>query len=247
MTPKADVIYQHRDIIMILVRKCSNSIKKYWLNPLLSTLAILSIWGVLAIQLEIIHLIDVELSDKMCKSINHVYLNLSYSYIAALIFYILTIVIPKWKGEKTIQPVLILKTVGIRRVISDILLEFSRETEYDPNNLDVGNCKKILLSKDWNKSMIYSKQLYGHEMRYTEYTHVILGELNKQLTDFILTYMKYLTEEQLVLIEDIKASPIHKFLSMGGIMRFEDGTFEIPTECFCGLIRKFKELEESFK
>ena len=61
-------------------------------QSLLVLAIVLCIWSILAIQLDVSFLIlNVGWEQSLCDKINTVYVNLSYSFIAGYIFYILTI------------------------------------------------------------------------------------------------------------------------------------------------------------
>ena len=111
-------------------------------------------WAILAIQLRVTCLqIHMNWSQDKCDNLNQLFINLTYSFLAGYVFYLLTIYFPQRKEKKRIQPVIRQKVLTIRKAISDILLEFSRDTDIKKDFLETDNAKIILMSKNWTDTI----------------------------------------------------------------------------------------------
>ena len=80
---------EEKDIFCIFARKMEVDMRRFTIDItdcFLIGVLLLAFWAILSIQLKIIPTIDVGWEAVTAKSVNDVYLNLSFSYIAALIF-----------------------------------------------------------------------------------------------------------------------------------------------------------------
>ena len=111
-------------------------------------------WAILAIQFRVTCLqIPMNWSQVRCDNLNQLFINLTYSFLAGYVFYLLTIYFPQRKEKKRIQPVIQQKVLDIRKAISDILLEFSRGTDIKNDFLEIDNAKIVLMSKNWTDTI----------------------------------------------------------------------------------------------
>jgi hypothetical protein len=174
---------------------------------------LLAFWIILSVGLEWMPLIPSFMSDISASKFNVVALNLSYSVVAAFIFYLLTIYFPKKRDGKILYPVMRRKINGVYQCFYYIYLEFGRIKGYGTAgngsmieeaiyNDDTG--RELLMSADWNAIIPFHQKMgetrtYVQNMYYT-YKNMI------EIFDLIILYGSHLTAKQLKLIEDIRNS-----------------------------------------
>jgi hypothetical protein len=91
------------------------------------------------------------------ENINDMLVNLSYSYIAAYLFYLMTSRMPVVMRRKKLMPVIQKRIEEIgRQEIYYVLLEFSRGCdgpEFSPDYKHIDNTARLLASKTWTDEM----------------------------------------------------------------------------------------------
>lgn len=115
-------------------------------------------------------------SQDRCDNLNQLFINLTYSFLAGYVFYLLTIYFPQIKEKKRIQPVIQQKVLDIRKAISDVLLEFSRDTDIKKDFLEIENAKIVLMSKNWTDKMPMFMRLYNAHISYLAF----IGEVGNK-------------------------------------------------------------------
>lgn len=117
---------------------CDIAKRESFKDIILGIMFLFAAWAILAIQFQIIPVIRIRTGENTVNALNTLYLTLSYSFIAALVFYMVTQVLPVGRRKDILEPIIRRKIVDISRCIRNILLEFHRETkyEYDVHNTD---------------------------------------------------------------------------------------------------------------
>lgn len=144
-------------------------------------------------------------SFENAKEINQVLLNLSYSYIAGWIFYILVSYFPAKQRKMVLLPAIRLKIEDLRKQINACVQTFA--TDEDWYLVDV--ITKEQLSQLITNANMYGDSYYarvvGFQQNHLQFLHATrlnVFELIKQ----ILFYKEYLSAEQLLLLEKIHDS-----------------------------------------
>lgn len=140
------------------------------------------------------------------ERINTVMLNLSYSYMAGLIFYLFTSTLPHLVRSKKYEPIIREKEANIYgRLIG------CAKAAYSPNEDDVAYDKDTLVAKFENHMMsepcyyqIYSLNKYLQLQR-SNITEVING---------LLVYADYIQPDELEMLEQIKDSQFFSQISV---------------------------------
>jgi hypothetical protein len=179
------------------------------------TLVIVSIYIIFSVGIGIFPQIPSFLESKYIENLNSVFLNLSYSFLAACFFYIFSVYLPNKKDEKILYPMISQKINHIYGFFSNIYLEFSRDIKIKVTDAmhddDIG--RKLLFSiKDWGQINNFRKRLWGENITY--YQHIYNSYSNILiLFDLIIPYSRLLTAEQIKLIEEIRNSPFFTDIS----------------------------------
>lgn len=213
-------------------------------------LLLLCVWAILAIQLRVAGLqIQVNWSQDRCDNLNQLFINLTYSFLAGYVFYLLTIYFPQRKEKKRIQPVIQQKVLNIRKALSDILLEFSRNTDIHQDFLEIENAKKVLMSKNWTDKMPMFQYLYKAQISYLAYIGEVGNKIQKDVIDLIQSYQRYMTTEQVCLLEGLSSMQIfalaNQFKQMNISLEDKNGKESI-VGFFIEAICKMHEIEDSF-
>ena len=209
---------------------------------IIAILALFSFWAILAIQFHLIPLMATCMSDKTVSAVNKFLLTLSYSYIAALIFYIVTYVLPSKQRKYKLESIINRKVLNISRCIRDILLEFYRDTDYELDIRDTTNTEAILKSKDWFSIVPFIHQYQKVPITYLGYLERCCANMKSQISDLIIKYHTEMTAEQLVELENLSDSPFLKTINF--ICSMPNSS--IADSGYASLIREFREMQEQY-
>lgn len=172
-------------------------------NIILMILLLFSLWIVLAVQLHCLPLVNICFSEIQEHDINTLLLTLSYSYIAALIFYIVTCVLPSKRRKDILAPIINRKIQRIGRCIHDILLEFSRKTDYGHDVHNTTNTDALIRSKDWFAIVPMINEVQKVPVTYLRLMRECGENMKSQISDLIIKYHAEMTASQLVELENL--------------------------------------------
>lgn len=209
---------------------------------------LLCAWAILAIQLKITCIsIPVNWSQESCNNLNQLYINLTYSFLAGYVFYLLTIYFPRKTEKKRLQPVIIKKTKAIKNELENVLLEFSRGTGI--NYTEIENARKVLMSKNWTDNMPMYQKLYNANISYIAFIGEVGKIIQKNVVELIQSYQRFMTTEQICLLEELSNlyifSLAQRFSKMPISLEDENGKKSL-VDFFIKALEKMKEIEDSF-
>lgn len=210
---------------------------------------LLCVWALSAIQLKIPHLtINVNWAQERCDNLNQLYINLSYSFLAGFVFYLLTIYFPQKRERKRLEPVIKQKVLEIRKELRNVLLEFSRKTDIQ-NYIEIESARKVLMSKNWTDYMPMYQLLYKANISYIAYIKEKGILIKKNINDFIQSYQTHMTAKQICLLEELSNMQIfsiaHQFSQMTISLEDPNGKKSL-VDMFIDAMNKMSEIEESF-
>lgn len=210
---------------------------------------LLCAWAVLAIQLKISCLsIPVNWSHESCNNLNQLYINLTYSFLAGYVFYLLTIYFPQKTEKKRLQPVIIKKTKAIKKELENVLLEFSRGTDTN-DYMKTESARKVLMSKNWTDNMPMYQKLYNANISYIAFIGEVGKLIQKNIVELIQSYQRFMTTEQIGLLEELPKLTIfslaQQFSKMPISLEDENGKKSL-VDFFIKALEKMKEIEDSF-
>lgn len=135
------------------------------------------------------------------ETVNRIILNLSYSYVAALVFYVLTVWLPfEIRKRKLRKPMFDLAEVVCSKFIDSAKSPFSL---IESDNIKM---EKDVIVSQFRECSIYqnsSLSILGTNRSVLVHLKGQRGDIKEILKD-ILVYKEYLSEKQLLLIEDLK-------------------------------------------
>jgi len=182
-------------------------------------------------------------------AINEILVNLSFSYIAAYIFYQLTSKFLLTIRNRKIRPVIQKRVEEIgRRSIYYVLLEFSRESPYSADYKHIDNTAKILESKLWTDEMPAMLRQFGVRISYLNYVRHQCDDLKERVSEVIKRYRDEMTVEQITALEEMTDLYIFRlvdlFCSLPNI-KVDPGNNPFVEE-YLKLHRKYLEVERLF-
>jgi hypothetical protein len=130
------------------------------INSLILIFFVLALWGILSIEVKIIPLIHLSLNEEVTNSLNSVYINLSYSYVAGVLIYLLTVVIPYKNRKRVVLP--LIKNLIIKyykgSLFSFTTFYLNERKEYLENNNDLKEYSKELRLNEKLLKALYSDE-----------------------------------------------------------------------------------------
>jgi len=147
--------------------------------------------------------------------INEILVNLSFSYIAAYIFYQLTSRLLLKIRNRKIRPVIQKRVEEIgRRSIYYVLLEFSRESHFSADYKHIDNTAKVLESKLWTDEMPAMQRQFGIRITYLNYVRHQCDDLKDRVSDVLKIYKDEMTVEQITALEGMKDLYIFRLVEL---------------------------------
>lgn len=188
-------------------------------------------------------------SIENADAVNSIIEGLSYSYIAAYLFYVLTSFLPINRRKRKLKPIIRNKVQRIgSKNIRNILLEFARETELESNYRDTVHTREILQSKNWDEEVPLIKKFRGIPTTYFRYTAFECQEIRERVADIINRYKNEMTDDEFVILEDFSESSfISLILSLSSFpaMTVNSGRDSLIAD-FVKMQNKFMEVEKVF-
>jgi len=183
------------------------------------------------------------------EAINSIIEGLSYSYIAAYLFYILTTFLPAHRRKAMLTPIIRgrVQKIGTKN-IHNILLEYGRGTKLGTGFRDTEHTAEILKSKNWDDIVPILKKYKGISISYLHYVNLNCREIKQRVADVIIRYKEVLTEEELVALEDLsEMSFLNSVESLSSFpnMKVSEGVSSLIDE-FVELQNKYLEVERVF-
>ncbi len=141
---------------------------------------------------------------KKAEQLNSIIINLSYSYIAGLIMYVLTIALPSYLHKQKINVIIKENINDIGALLHNLLVGFpySKDGVCNPDISNIEECKQILTNVDWNTTN--RLPIYNHIPNKLYQTfHYDYKQLQEYITSFLQIYKSDLTATQLLLLNDL--------------------------------------------
>lgn len=172
----------------------------------LLSISILSIYIIASVGLEVIPTFKV---SKNAVNINNVSLNLSYSYLAGLIFYFFISYLPKQIELQKIKPIIALKITDLTNQIESYIHTFNSQEDGVIKTITDAEIKTLFTTNSLLDQSFYAS-LTGGSMSNVDFINSTKMNIIKYV-DGILIYKEYLEFPQIIALEEIKD---HKFFHM---------------------------------
>ena len=179
------------------------------INFFLSLITIICIYTIFSVGLDLIEKIGI--SDNYEK-INNVALNLSYSYIAGLIFYFFISYLPYIQKKKKLNPAINSKI----EYLNDLIKSFIQTFELQEKNINLKTTQnnyieELIINRSLIDSSYYSKM--GRNMTNLDFINGHKVNIQNLITD-IITYKEYISSEQVLNLEQIRDSKFFQLLKI---------------------------------
>ena len=181
--------------------------------------------------------------------INDMLVNLSYSYIAAYLFYLMTNRLPVVVRKRKIMPVIQNRVEEIgRRSIYNVLLEFSRDSELNADYKHIDGTMDVLASKIWTDDMPAVQRQFGYRIDYLHYVRLQCDDLKERVAVLLNRYKEEMTEEQITALEEMNGLYIFRLVALFcNLPKIQiDSGVNPMVEEFCKLHQKYLEVERLF-
>ena len=183
-------------------------------------------------------------------AVNSIIEGLSYSYVAAYLFYLLTVFIPTQKRRKKLLPMIRERVhdIGIRHIHS-ILLEFGRGTQLGSDYSETQHSEEILKSKNWDSEVPMFKKYDGISITHFRYAVVECKAIQDRIADIIIRYAEVLTGDEINALEDFSKNQFFSLalsLASHPTMQVNSGVDSL-VEAFIKMQKEFLEVEKLFK
>lgn len=186
------------------------------------------------------------------ENINDMLVNLSYSYIAAYLFFLMTSRMPVVMRRKKLMPVIQKRVEEIgRQEIYYVLLEFSRGCdgpEFSPDYKHIDNTARLLASKTWTDEMPTVYRQFGVRITYLKYVRQHCENLKERVSEILKRYKDEMTEEQITALEEMTGLYIFRLIDLScsvPSVRIDPGVNPVVEE-YCKLHQKYLEVERLF-
>jgi len=181
--------------------------------------------------------------------INDMLVNLSYSYIAAYLFYLMTNRLPVVMRKRKIMPVIQNRVEEIgRRSIYNVLLEFSRDSELNADYKHIDGTMDVLSSKIWTDDMPAVQRQFGYRIDYLHYVRLQCDDLKERVAVLLNRYKEEMTEEQITALEEMNGLYIFRLVELFCNLpkiQIDPGVNPMVEE-FCKMHQKYLEVERLF-
>lgn len=181
--------------------------------------------------------------------INDMLVNLSYSYIAAYLFYLMTSRLPVVMRKRKIMPVIQNRVEEIgRRSIYYVLLEFSRDSELNADYKHIDGTMDVLASKIWTDEMPAVQRQFGAGIDYLNYVRLQCDDLKERVAVLLNRYKDEMTEEQITALEEMAGLYIFRLVELFcNLPKIQiDPRVNPMVEEFYKLHKKYLEVERLF-
>ena len=147
------------------------------------------------------------------QRVNSVFLNLSYSYLAGLIFYLLVSYFPYKLRQNKFKPIINSKIEILFRKINSCVVTFHTEDKESLiQDITLQKLKEIICGND-----LYNLSYYGKAVAYQMNNFQFLCETRQgvfTLIESILLYREYMSGVDIAHIEGIKDSPYFNMIKV---------------------------------
>lgn len=179
------------------------------INFFLLLVTVICLYTIFSVGLEVIGKIGK--SDNY-ENINNVALNLSYSYIAGLIFYFFISYLPHTQTKKKLKPTINSKIEYLSDLIKSFVQTFeSQENKLSLKAINPNYVEKLILNKSVLENSYYS--VMGRVMTNQEFLNGHKQNI-ENLIKKILGYKEYLSSDQVLYLEEIRESKFFHLLKV---------------------------------
>lgn len=213
---------------------------------LVGVLAVICLYAILQIKFDIAFWLG---SSKNADTINEVLTNLSYSYLAGFIFYLLTVSLPNWKMKAKLREALIGKLNLIQSNYNSCIESVLPITETNTEDYTLEMVKEKFRGVSYMAPCKLSQM--GQDCTIASYIK-IKHEENLSLAGQILDYKSWLSSESIAFIEELRNSDISKVITaitlppVKSLLDKEDTREKLATQVYglWNITKEIKNLKE---
>lgn len=228
------------------IKRAFCSIVSALLSKMVVVGLLLSAWAVFSIEIPWIPKIAVSWETATITGWNKVFLALAYSYVAGVILYWFTVRFPYALNKKRLSPVIDSKIRSIGNQLLNMSLEF-RHLE-NPKENEVDTIIGLITTKRWTEAC--KVPYHVRRSNVTEAFVYDYYDVQRSVSALISDYKKYLSAEQLILLEELRENKITVFFNVaeghGQGFVFSDYFYEnVLTPAYREMLEIYNKLAES--
>jgi len=232
--------------IKLNMRKLIEHMKSYGHVYLIGVGCAIALMAIVFLELNVGFRFYIVGSQAVADGWNHIWLSLSYSYLAGVILYYFTVRLPYKLECQRLRSVIVFKLQNIGVTIDTMSIEF-RVNSKNPSLEEIDEIIPLMTPEKWR-----SKRKTPFHDGVTVWDAVICDyrEMQKQISQVINDYGKYLTIDELYQLEDIRSSKLDQFISIGenNKTNYADIAYsDIINPCYKELVQVYLRLAHSFE
>ena len=177
---------------------------------ILILISLLSLYVILTVGLKVVAPIS---ESSNSENINQVSLNLSYSYIAGLIFYFFVTLLPHLSLKRKLKPAINLKLTDLKTQITSYIRSFNSVENINLNDIKLVTIQNLLEKHSILDTSFYSG-MTGTTINNLDFFYSTKSNIYN-LIETTLTYRDYLTSNQILELEKIRDSKFFHLIKMG--------------------------------
>jgi hypothetical protein len=215
------------------------------ITPIIIVATVLSIWAILAIEIEMLPKIAINKSQAYINGLNRIYLGLAYSYIAGLILWGFTVAWPVYREKRRLQPIINEKFEDIGVMLANMIVGFP-PIGNKPEISDIEKCVTLLKSADWNRINSMPQYATGQNKLYQTFK-TDFEEIQICIHNLILCYKPQLSTDQLLLLENIRNAQFMPYLKLfvKANIVIPDSGADFIVDFFAEVLKTYKKLKET--
>lgn len=201
-----EIVYNLKRIVLGLLRR----VRDFLILKLICIGLLLATWAIFSIEIPLIPKIQTFLSDSVVDGLNRIFLALSYSYVAGVIIYWLTVRYPYLRNKRKLSLVIKTKIGNIGSHLMNMNLEF-RQPDNNPPITDVDAVMAMFTLKKWRDKCSMPEHAGCRDV--TEGYIQDYCELQTIISSLINDYKDYLSADQLFMLELLRGKRVNQFFS----------------------------------
>lgn len=173
---------------------------KFWVNLCIGLFALACIMVIVYVKLGIGYPVWY---PSQFESINSILLNLSYSYLAGVIVYLLTIVLPDFWQQYKLKPIIDERIKYIGLLFEKQMVGFGSDDVFSPDCTKIDECIQVMQAADWNAINATRNPFTNRKRLFITYKED-LDLIFSEISSLLVTYQKQLSTKEIQYLESFR-------------------------------------------
>lgn len=180
--------------------------REHYISVAIDVGVICSLWALLAIEVHLLPIVSIAVTQETADGINRILLGLSYSYLAGWIIYLLTVSLPEYNKRRKLSPIIRRQIDSIANQLHNLVMEFCLPPNQNPDIFNVSQCIQTMKARDWTDPVQMPFKPNGTTLKQS-FIHDFTNLCN-MIDDTLECYTLYLTTDQCLLLESMRHTNI---------------------------------------